>query len=402
MGSDHLPIVIRLKTTTPAKHQAKFIKWDVFRTAIAASKGGHLATRIQRALKVTKTVYQIKEDSPIPDLHLLYLWASRLQALQRYRKNKQNRALRTKLNLATARAKRYTLELKRNRWWAHCSSFGEKTGLKKVWNTYRGMNCKTKSKNTGSNLALRLNITEEELAKAAGESFFPQPAKEPPDTCYAPEPINALIPEDSPFTMGELLDALAKAKSNTAPGPDHITITALRNLPDEEMRELLDKYNEIWESGQLPDDWKISTVIPIPKSGKPNNDIQNLRPISLTSNLCKVMERMVLARITWILESHNRLHPMQTGFRPHLSTQDSLAMIHNDITKFQPTVQPRTIVAIDIKKAFDSIPHETVIRRAKNRGLRGRILNFIKSFLHRRKFQVHIGGTTSSLSQETR
>ncbi|KAG0423552.1 hypothetical protein HPB47_000677 [Ixodes persulcatus] len=94
---------------------------------------------------------------------------------------------------------------------------------------------------------------------------------------------------------------------------------------------------------------------------------------------------MVLARITWILETHRKLHPMQTGFRPNLSTQDSLALMHKDLTKNPANAKPRTMVAIDIKKAFDTIPHDTVIRAAERRGLHGRILNFIKAFLKDRQ-----------------
>lgn len=62
---------------------------------------------------------------------------------------------------------------------------------------------------------------------------------------------------------------------------------------------------------------------------------------------------MVLARITQRLELHNALHPMPTPFRPQLSTQDSLARLHNDITKFKPSVQPPAIVTSDIKKSLN-------------------------------------------------
>lgn len=106
---------------------------------------------------------------------------------------------------------------------------------------------------------------------------------------------------------------------------------------------------------------------------------------------------MVLTRITWILETHNKLHPMQTGFRPNLSTQDSLALIHHDIIA-PLTSGPRTIVAADVQKAFDTIPHHTVIRAAERLGFTGRILNFVKSFLKDRQFQVMVGATSGPIT----
>lgn len=73
-----------------------------------------------------------------------------------------------------------------------------------------------------------------------------------------------------------------------------------------------------------------------------------------------------------------------------------MAMIHRDVyEKPQFKRQPRTIVALDIKKAFDSIPHKTVIEAAQRRGIRGNMLNFIKSFLKERTYQIVIGENRS-------
>lgn len=62
------------------------------------------------------------------------------------------------------------------------------------------------------------------------------------------------------------------------------------------------------------------------------NIINNIRPISLTSTLCKLLERMVLTRLTYILE-HAGAEPYydagQTGFRPGLCTHDRLLLLRN-------------------------------------------------------------------------
>lgn len=397
MGSDHLPIKIELPTKDRYKRDAPFIRWDKFRETIqTATSSLPLDQQIQLAIKAATKTYKVKEGTPNPDLHLLNLWAARLQAQQRYRKAKHNVRFKIKLNIATAKAKYYTKELKRQIWRRHCNSFNEKTGLRRMWRTYKGMSGKKRKKCTAQNLAIRLGIAEEELAVRAGEHFFPQPTPQQLQHRYTeviPE-LDHPSPADAPFNMGELMAALASA-NNTAPGPDRITITALKNLPEEKKTELLKWFNEVWETGQLPEAWKLSTVIPIPKPGKLTDSIQNLRPISLTSNLCKTMERMVLARITWLLEINSQAYcARQTGFRPGLSTQDSLAMIHKEAmihTSKRPCYNPRLIVAIDIKKAFDSVPHDAVLRGAVKRGIKGKTLKFIRSFLDERKFETAIG-----------
>ncbi|KAG0423849.1 hypothetical protein HPB47_000397 [Ixodes persulcatus] len=92
--------------------------------------------------------------------------------------------------------------------------------------------------------------------------------------------------------------------------------------------------------------------------------------------------------------STGAFHPMQTGFRPYLSTQYSLLMIHHDLYERRLfKSQPRTLVAIDLPNAFDSIPHSTIVSAAKRRGVQGRLLNFIKTFLQDRTFQVSTGQT---------
>ncbi|KAG0433346.1 hypothetical protein HPB47_020002 [Ixodes persulcatus] len=60
--------------------------------------------------------------------------------------------------------------------------------------------------------------------------------------------------------------------------------------------------------------WKTSLVIPIPKPGNPTTTIQNLRPISLTSNICKLKERIALARIQWQLDKEDHMHHCLSGF----------------------------------------------------------------------------------------
>ncbi|KAG0423960.1 hypothetical protein HPB47_000282 [Ixodes persulcatus] len=180
MGSDHLPIHIRLLIRTSSRRQVTFTKWDSYRTAMTRLAGVPFAERIQHALGEARTEYNVKEDTPQPDLHLINLWDRRLEALRRYR---TRRSLQNKirLNHATAEAKKYTIELCRTNWRKLCDSFNERIGYRALWRAYKGLAGKTKTCNTGSNLALRLDISEEQLAAEAGDYFFPQ-QPEPPQT----------------------------------------------------------------------------------------------------------------------------------------------------------------------------------------------------------------------------
>ena len=68
---------------------------------------------------------------------------------------------------------------------------------------------------------------------------------------------------------------------------------------------MLQLFNKIWFTGKIPPSWLHSIIVPIPKQtgALPSS----YRPISLTSNICKLFEKMVVRRLNWFLEYHNIL-----------------------------------------------------------------------------------------------
>ena len=105
------------------------------------------------------------------------------------------------------------------------------------------------------------------------------------DDGEAPESYNI------PFTMSELRFALALCTDGAA-GPDGLSYPFLRHLHPTVMDFLLGFFNWIYVSELFPALWCQSIVIPIPKPGKDHSLPGNFRPISLTSCLCKLLERM--------------------------------------------------------------------------------------------------------------
>ncbi len=104
--------------------------------------------------------------------------------------------------------------------------------------------------------------------------------------------------------MYELNQALAGVR-NTSPGKDEICNEVIRYLSDKSKNILLYLFNRVWKLGKLPSSWKHGIIIPIVKPGKDHSQVTSYRPIALTSNLRKLMERMVVARLIYVLESKN-------------------------------------------------------------------------------------------------
>ena len=128
-------------------------------------------------------------------------------------------------------------------------------------------------------------------------------------------------PYNAKFSLKELKDALSSTEVS-APGEDTILYEMLKHLPEHAKIYLLKIVNKIWETGILPRDWKIAIVIPIKKPNKDPCQAISYRPISLTSCMCKLMEKMVNTRLVWYLETNELLSPWQFGFRRNRSTLD--------------------------------------------------------------------------------
>ncbi len=141
----------------------------------------------------------------------------------------------------------------------------------------------------------------------------------------------------------------------------------------------------------LPDSWKEATIIPILK---PNKDVANAssyRPISLTSALCKLMETMIANRLKYHVETNNKLHDTQSGFRNHRSTMDQLARLETTIKSAFMAKQSVVAVFLDLEKAFDLMWTKGVIFQLKSKGITNRMLKWIDNFLTGRKIRVRLG-----------
>ena len=198
-----------------------------------------------------------------------------------------------------------------------------------------------------------------------------------------------------PFTFSELRATLSGC-SNTAPGPDSISFLFLQHLPQKGFHFLLDLYNWIWSTSVLPEGWKEAMVLPFLKPGKDPSKPENYRPISLTSCICKLMEKMINGRLVWYLERNNILSETQYGFRKMRTTTDLLIVLERSIREAFNAKQHLIAIFFDIEKAYDTTWKYGIMRELHGAGLRGLLPLFIKNFLSERIFKVKVADTCST------
>lgn len=161
----------------------------------------------------------------------------------------------------------------------------------------------------------------------------------------------------------------------------------LRNTSTGISTNLTKIFNLSLRRQKVPSEWKISHINPIPK-GKDIHLCSNYRPISLLSLPSKILERVVHTHISKFLAAHKLLSNVQFGFRPHSSTQEALLSITNSWHTSLTEHKQIAAVFIDVKKAFDSVPHNHLLKSLHSIGIQGRLLNWLKDYLTSRHQRV--------------
>ena len=149
-------------------------------------------------------------------------------------------------------------------------------------------------------------------------------------------------------------------------------------------------FNLSFQSGTFPSAFKKSIVVPLHKGGD-KTLLTNHRPISLTLPLSKILEKCLKTRIVSFLELNNIISKNQYGFQAGKSTDDALLNLTNLISQKLDEGFYVLGVFLDIKKAFDSVDHEILLKKLNNYGIRGTPLDLIRSYLSGRTQRTRIG-----------
>ncbi|KAL7077836.1 hypothetical protein ACQ4LE_003423 [Meloidogyne hapla] len=144
----------------------------------------------------------------------------------------------------------------------------------------------------------------------------------------------------------------------------------------------------------LPETWKQSIIIPIPKTSK-TPKVDEFRPVSLLCSITKVIEQIIAKHMSIYAEQNGILPDCQHGFRPNKSVTTQLIEFQDDISFALDNKNIINIVYFDLAKAFDSISHERLLIKLKLIGIESSLLKWISNYLYNRKSVVKIGNEFS-------
>ena len=174
-----------------------------------------------------------------------------------------------------------------------------------------------------------ITTTNEECAEALAcffkSVFIHEDLQDLPDF---PGRVNDAIP-NLIITEELVYQKISKVNATKAIGPDQIHPYILATFCEHLCKPLCLIYNQSLQLGQLPEDWKLANVTPVFKNGQRNLP-NNYRPISLTSQACKVLESIIRDHIITFLSDKNIFCTQQHGFTYHKSCFTNLLETFED------------------------------------------------------------------------
>lgn len=203
------------------------------------------------------------------------------------------------------------------------------------------------------------------------------------------ELLNKEDEEEIPFVSLREVKSLCRHKlsNKKAPGYDLITAQIMKEMPPAALKKFQYIINACFKLQYVPHHWKIAEVIVIPKQGKPQTEVTSYRPISLIPIMAKVFEKLLLKRLSKIIEERRLIPNHQFGFRNKHSTIDQVHRITNIVEKALEEKQVCSALFLDVAQAFDKVWHKGLEFKL-HKDLPRQYYKILKCYISDRLFRV--------------
>ena len=255
---------------------------------------------------------------------------------------------------------------------------------KKFWATIRKLKpCSSTISNAlhnGSSTA----TSDSDKANMLNEFFAScfNPAFVPPSYSH-PKALDNISPDSYDMVSNEVANLLKKTKLHSASGPDGISTWMLRTFADSVSPSITSLFNLSIHCGKLPAEWKLSHIVLIPKESS-KQDVRFYRPISLLPTISKCLERHIYQLLLEHLSSNQLLSDAQFGFRSGRSTVMPLLLATHQWHTTLESHKQVACVFFDLRKAFDSVPHQALLNQLHNLQVPSTLLLWLVNYLSNR------------------
>jgi hypothetical protein len=206
---------------------------------------------------------------------------------------------------------------------------------------------------------------------------------------------NTSGPLQQPITPDEIRQACAKIRGNTSPGIDGIPSKASKYCIPIASEQLADQLNQMFDSNKFPSDLVHAQNILLHKKCDVF-DLDNYRPISLLSNVYKILTRVLTKRV--LNDVTNKIPVEQAGFKRSFSIVDHIMSVNLLVEKCREWALPLHMVFIDFKKAFDSIEFNAIWSALEHFNVDPETIRMIKQLYSASKSTVKVASTIAEFN----
>jgi ribonuclease HI len=405
MSSDHYPILIDINNKSQhvrpqmkrKRFCTRFVDWSRFSSNITNSietisplqhDPEACATQIydifnKSAKDTVPRTFSMATNGKFPpwwDDECDEMVKKRARALKKYKKNfTPDNYL--EVRRVQALTKKLLRKKKRQGWYNYCKSLSPDTNISEIWQSIRQFRGVYTPKSDP------WKYYSSWIAGFVGRlapDYVPNMSEIHKEKSCNTEDSHVLT---SPFTLDELKSAI-NCSNDSTPGPDNVPYTFFKHSPEKFLPFILNLFNSVMESGNIPSEWKSQLIIPIPKPGKSPFLESSYRPIALSSCFLKLLERMLKCRLEWFLERDDAIPEWQCGFRRGRSCIDNIAMLVSDIMLAKTNGKAVIACFMDVQSAFDNVLLPMLFTKMLRVGVPERICSLIFNIMSERKIIV--------------
>ena len=189
--------------------------------------------------------------------------------------------------------------------------------------------------------------------------------------------------------------AVKLLKKDKAPGSDGITNEMIVNSLDHIETTLLNIFTACIEKEYVPSSWQTANSAIIAKPGKDDySKAKSYRIISLTSNLLKILETLILWHLQTDLKMEKAINKNQYGFRRGHATDTAILNLVNKIQRALKRGNHALGIFLDIEGAFDNLPFEAIKKALDKTEAKGQVSNWIINMIKNRYITLKLGSTS--------